>query len=328
MKILAIETSCDETAVSIVQDGKNILSNCLYSQISKHAQHGGVVPDLASRLHTEHINPMIEKACQDAATNLKNIDAIAVTVGPGLEASLLIGFCAAKSLSKSLSLPLIPVHHLRGHIYAHFLQKPQPKFPFISLLISGGHTALILCKNHEDFSIISSTRDDAAGEAFDKIGRAMGLGYPAGPLIEKLAKNYSGPLISFPRPLLNQGFDFSFSGLKTAVMTYLKKQAKYNKEQIAASVQESIIEVLLVKALKACKTYSCSRLLLAGGVAANQSLVKKFKAECIEEGINCDSIPPILCTDNAAMIAAAAYYQHLSSISLSRESSVNANLKL
>ncbi|MEK9657152.1 MAG: tRNA (adenosine(37)-N6)-threonylcarbamoyltransferase complex transferase subunit TsaD [bacterium] len=309
MYILGIESSCDETAVAVVKDGNQVLSNCVYSQINAHKTKGGVVPDLASRLHCKHINPLIEKSLHDANLEWSNLDAIAVTQGPGLEASLLVGISAAKTLAHCCQLPLIPVNHLHGHIYAHFLSVTPPSFPFITLLVSGGNTLLCLVKNHYDFDLIGATRDDAAGEAFDKIGRYLGLGYPAGPKIERLANHASDLKIPFPKPMLHDGLDFSFSGLKTAVMTYIDQNPDVAKEDICSNVQSTIIELLFHKSLSACKQYDCFNLAITGGVAANQTLSTYFSDHCKTEGLSFFGLPRNLCTDNAAMIATAAYYK-------------------
>lgn len=310
MIILGIETSCDETAVSVVKDKNIILSNSIYSHIPAHQKKGGIIPDVSSRLHAEKINHLIDISLKDAGCLFSDLSAVAVTNGPGLEGCLLVGVSAAKAIAYSCNIPLIPINHLKGHIYSLFLSKETtPPFPFINLLISGGNTLLCLVKNHDDISMIGTTRDDAVGEAFDKIGRYMGLDYPAGPTIERLAKTHNGNLINFPKPLIYEGLDFSFSGLKTAVIRYIQAHPDTQKEVICASLQNTISELLIYKSLKACKTYNCHHLAVNGGVSANKTLKESLNTSCKLHGIKLYDCPPILCTDNAAMIACAAFYE-------------------
>ncbi|MEI3607743.1 tRNA (adenosine(37)-N6)-threonylcarbamoyltransferase complex transferase subunit TsaD [Pseudogracilibacillus sp. SE30717A] len=311
--ILGIETSCDETAVAIIKNGKEIMSNVVSSQIESHKRFGGVVPEIASRHHVEQITVVLEEAFRQAELSWDEINAIAVTEGPGLVGALLIGINAAKALSFAKSKPLIGVHHIAGHIYANRL-KTEFEFPLLALIVSGGHTELVLMKDHGTYTLIGETLDDAAGEAYDKIARSLGLPYPGGPQIDRLA--HTGEVtIDFPRAWLgDESFDFSFSGLKSAVINYIhnkkQKEEKISKEDIAASFQASVVDVLTEKTFKAAQKYDVKQVIVAGGVAANKglrkSLVDKFSTTTIPV-----LIPPIeLCTDNAAMIAAAASIQY------------------
>jgi len=303
LKILAIESSCDETSVAIVQNGRNILFHEIASQIKMHQYYGGVVPELASRLHTEALPILLEKAKKICP--FSSLSAIAVTQGPGLEGSLLIGLTAACVLSESLNKPLIGVSHLQGHIYAHFLSDSVPSFPYLALTISGGHTQLVYVKDHGKFEILGETRDDAVGEVFDKVARLLQLGYPGGPHIEKLAKQGNPKAFVFPQALKHDAYSFSFSGLKTAVMRTLTDFPESNSADIAASFQHAVIEILIYKTHRALKEKQCTTLLLCGGVAANRSLSEAFVSRL---DANVRTLDPILCTDNAAMIGAAAYY--------------------
>ena len=328
MIILGIETSCDETAVALVKDKNIVLSNRIYSHIASHKKMGGIVPDISSRLHAEKINYLIDYCLTEADCSFSDLSAVAVTHGPGLEGCLLVGISAAKAIAKTCGIPLIPVNHLKGHIYALYLSKDTtPPFPFINLLISGGNTLLSLVKNHQDISVLGTTRDDAVGEAFDKIGRYMGLDYPAGPTIERLAASYTGALIDFPKPLLKSGLDFSFSGLKTAVMRYIQLNPTISKEAICASLQKTISELLIYKSIRACKTYHCNNLAVNGGVSANKTLKNALRTSCELENIKLYDCEPILCTDNAAMIACAAFYQDINNYSLD-ECKVDSNATL
>ncbi len=324
MTILAIETSCDETGVAIVKNGNTLLANELASQTNWHKAFGGVVPELASRMHTEKINLLIQNALDTAQLNLNQIDALAVTCGPGLEGALLVGITAAKTLSVWLDRPLIPVHHLHGHIYAGFLEKAPVTFPLMALIVSGGHTMLVLVKDHFQFELIGTTRDDAAGEAFDKVARYCDLPYPGGPVIEKKAKEGNPKAFSFPRAMLHEGFEFSFSGLKTAVIMEIKKLRETHTPlpiaDICASFQQAVIDILIHKAMVACDHYHSDTLLLCGGVSANTACREAFELACKTK--NRQLIVPSIgyCTDNAAMIAACAYYQqqHLPPIPLNK----------
>ena len=314
MSLLAIETSCDETSIAILKDGHQILSHFISSQIKHHQPFGGVVPELASRKHTEIINILIEKALKEAKLDFTDLTACAVTCGPGLEGALLIGVMVAKTISSVLNIPLIGVHHIWGHIYAHFLTESPPKFPFICLIVSGGHTMLVLVKGHYEAEILGQTRDDAAGEAFDKVARALELGYPGGPVIEKEALSGNPKAFAFPRAMKKQGYDFSFSGLKTAVMQKIHALRQENSPlpiaDLAASFQKAVVDVLIFKTLRACEEYNVSSVIIAGGVSANQSLKTTMSTEALKKGIQVLSPPLQLCTDNAAMIGAAGFYHY------------------
>ena len=320
MLILAIETSCDETSVAVVRDGQEILSDKIASQVELHKKYGGIVPEIASRKHVEVVNPLINEALEEAKVDFKQIDAVAATYGPGLVGSLMVGICAAKAIAWSLDLPLIAVNHLEGHIYANFLvpsSKSQvPQFPFICLIVSGGHTMIVLVKEHGQYETLGRTRDDAAGEAFDKVARFLNIGYPGGPIIDKLAKQGDPKAIHFPRPMLEQGYDFSFSGLKTAVVNYVNKLSVVSGSpqgellvNLVASFQQAVVDVLVEKTIRAAKAYGCEWVALAGGVSANSLLRESLKTRAKKEHLMV-SVPPLaLCTDNAAMIAGAAYHK-------------------
>jgi N6-L-threonylcarbamoyladenine synthase len=304
MKILAIETSCDETSAAVVADGKEVLSNIVASQVEFHKKYGGIVPEIASRKHIEVINPIIQEALEKAKTKFKDLDAVAVTHGPGLVGSLLTGICAAKAIAYSLKIPLIGVNHLEAHLYANFLTA-KPKFPFICLIVSGGHTMLVLVKDHGEYQLLGRTRDDAAGEAFDKVARFLKLGYPGGPIIDKLAKEGNPDAVKFTRPMLSQGFDFSFSGIKTAVVNYVNRNPKFVMRDIIASFQQAVVDVLVEKSIRAAKEFNCNTIALAGGVAANSKLRSDLQAKAKVKVI----VPPhVYCTDNAAMVGCAGYY--------------------
>ncbi|NLP46361.1 MAG: tRNA (adenosine(37)-N6)-threonylcarbamoyltransferase complex transferase subunit TsaD [Epulopiscium sp.] len=313
--ILAIETSCDETAAAVVKNGTEVLSNIISSQIDLHKKYGGVVPEIASRKHIENINPVIEEAMQQAKCSFEQIDAIAVTYGPGLVGALLVGLSAAKGLAFALQKPLVGVHHIEGHISANYIDNPEFKPPFICLVASGGHSHLVYVKDYGEYEVLGHTRDDAAGEAFDKVARALGLTYPGGPQIDRLATKGDPESIHFPRAYLEEdSYDFSFSGLKSSVLNYLNQAKMKNEEinipNIAASFQEAVTEVLVEKTIKAAKDKKVSKIAMAGGVAANQGLRKKMQKRCKEEGLQVQYPSLILCTDNAAMIGSAAYYEY------------------
>jgi N6-L-threonylcarbamoyladenine synthase len=312
--ILGIETSCDETAAAVIENGQLIRSNVVASQIKSHKRFGGVVPEIASRHHVEQITLVCEAAIEEAGVSWDDIDAIAVTQGPGLVGALLVGISGAKALSFSKGLPLVPVHHIAGHIYANRLVK-EMSFPLVALIVSGGHTELIHMPEHGVYHLIGETRDDAAGEAFDKVARVLGLPYPGGPEVDRLAQEADEPVV-FPRAWLEEGsYDFSFSGLKSAVMNYVHNSEQrgevINKANVAAGFQESVIDVLVDKAMRAVDEYHAKQLIVAGGVAANQGLRDRIKMAAKEKGIEL-LIPPLkLCTDNAAMIAAAGTINYL-----------------
>ncbi|GGK26741.1 DNA-binding/iron metalloprotein/AP endonuclease [Caldalkalibacillus thermarum] len=312
--ILGVETSCDETAASVVRDGREILSNEVASQMEIHKRFGGVVPEVASRRHVEHITIVIEEALKKANVSPDQLSAIAVTKGPGLVGALLVGVSAAKAMAYAHQIPLVGVHHIAGHIYANRLIT-EFQFPNVTLVVSGGHTELILMKEHGEYHILGETRDDAAGEAYDKVARALGLPYPGGPQIDRLAKEGEAT-IDFPRAWLEAGsYDFSFSGLKSAVLNYLNQASRRGevipKPDVAASFQESVVEVLVTKTVHAAQAYGAKQVLLAGGVACNSRLREEMKQACAEQGLPLVIPPAYLCTDNAAMIAAAGYIEYL-----------------
>ena len=314
--ILGIESSCDETAASVVKNGNEVLSNVINTQIDIHKIYGGVVPEIASRKHIESIDAVVNEALKNAGVTFDDIDAIAVTYGPGLVGALLVGVSFAKGLAYALKKPLVPVHHIRGHIMANFLAHKELKPPFISLVASGGHSHIVLVKDYTEFEILGRTRDDAAGEAFDKIARVLGLGYPGGPLIDKLAKEGNKEAFKFPRVRMDkESLDFSFSGVKTAVINALHKLdqqgIEYNKADVAASFQDAVTDVLCEHTIEAAKKKNCLTIALAGGVASNSDLREKMKKMAEKEGIDVLFPPPVLCTDNAAMIACAGYYGYL-----------------
>ncbi|MDD2555599.1 MAG: tRNA (adenosine(37)-N6)-threonylcarbamoyltransferase complex transferase subunit TsaD [Syntrophaceticus sp.] len=314
--ILGIETSCDETSASVVRDGSYIASNIVASQIPIHRQYGGVVPEVASRQHLEKITYVVDKAVDDAGLGLDDIDGVAVTVGPGLIGALLVGVAAAKAYSYALNIPLIPVHHLEAHLYANFLSNTELVPPLLCLVVSGGHTSLILLKDHLEYEIMGTTRDDAAGEAFDKIARVLGLPYPGGPALEELASQGDPQAVHFPRAWLSKdSLEFSFSGLKTAVMNYMRDKQR-NEEavslpDVAASFQAAVVEVLVVKTILAAKKSGVRDVCLAGGVAANSTLRGQFQRAADQEGLRFYFPEKKLCTDNAAMVACAGYFHYL-----------------
>ncbi len=312
--ILGIETSCDETAASVVVDGKEVLSNIISSQVDIHRKFGGVVPEVASRKHMENINMIIDEALGQAGLGLSEIDGVAVTYGPGLVGALLVGLSTAKALAYALDKPLIAVNHIEGHIYANFIVDPNLRFPLICLVVSGGHTDLVFMPGHGRYEHLGGTRDDAAGEAFDKVARFLKLGYPGGPAIEKLSFDGDPDAVNLPRAYLEKGsYDFSFSGLKTAVLNYHSKQSKNDGRSLndlAASFQQAVVDVLVDKTVDAAEEHRVETVLLAGGVAANLRLRKSLGDRIMGKGLDF-SVPPLaLCTDNAAMIACAGGYRY------------------
>jgi len=314
--VLAIESSCDETAAAVVRNGREVLSNVISSQISIHTEYGGVVPEIASRHHLTNINGVIEKALQEADAALNDIDLIAVTNGPGLIGALVIGVAAAKSLSFATGKPLIGVNHMYGHISSNFISYPKLEPPFICLVVSGGHTSLVRMESYTNATVLGSTRDDAAGEAFDKVARVIGLGYPGGPKIEAAAKSGNPDAIYFKRVYLEKGsLDFSFSGIKTAVLNFVnserQKGIEPRTEDVAVAFQDAVVEVLVEKAISAVKEMGETKLVLAGGVAANGKLREELARRCNEESIELFLPERVLCTDNAAMIGSAAYYKYI-----------------
>ncbi len=313
--ILAIESSCDETAAAVVRNGREILSNVIFSQIDLHTVYGGVVPEIASRKHIEKINQVIEEALLKAGMQLRDMDAIAVTYGPGLVGALLVGVSAAKAISFATGIPLVGVHHIEGHISANFIENPDLEPPFVCLVVSGGHSHLVIVRDYGEYEVIGRTRDDAAGEAFDKVARAIGLGYPGGPKIDKLSKEGNPDAIHFPRAKLeDNAYDFSFSGLKSAVLNYLNgcqmKGEPVVEADVAASFQKAVIDVLVEHSMHAVKEFGYNKFAIAGGVASNSSLAGAFEVRCRKENIKFYRPSPIYCTDNAAMIGTAAYYEY------------------
>ena len=313
--ILAIESSCDETAAAVVKNGREVLSNVISSQIALHTLYGGVVPEIASRKHIEKINQVIEEALKEAEVTLDDIDAIGVTYGPGLVGALLVGVAEAKAIAYAKKKPLVGVHHIEGHVSANYIEHPDLEPPFLCEIISGGHTHLVIVKDYGSFEILGRTRDDAAGEAFDKVARAIGLGYPGGPKIDKLAKEGNPHAIDFPRAHMEDApYDFSFSGVKSAVLNHLNKCRMTGEPiveaDIAASFQQAVVDVLVDNAIRAAKDYHMDRLAIAGGVASNGALRAAMEAACEKEGIRFYRPSPIFCTDNAAMIGVAAYYEY------------------
>ena len=313
--ILAIESSCDETAASVVKNGRCVLSNIISSQIAIHTLYGGVVPEIASRKHIEKINQVVEAALKEADVTLDDIDAIGVTYGPGLVGALLVGVAEAKAIAYAKKKPLVGVHHIEGHVSANYIEHPDLEPPFLCEIISGGHTHLVIVKDYGSFEILGRPRDDAAGEAFDKVARAIGLGYPGGPKIDKLAKEGNPHAIDFPRAHMEDApYDFSFSGVKSAVLNHLNKCRMTGEPiveaDIAASFQQAVVDVLVDNAIRAAKDYHMDRLAIAGGVASNGALRAAMEAACEKEGIRFYRPSPIFCTDNAAMIGVAAYYEY------------------
>lgn len=316
VRILAIESSCDETAAAVVEDGKRVLSNVIYSQIDLHTLYGGVVPEIASRAHIEKIDPVITSALSKAGCTLSDIDAVAVTFGPGLVGPLLVGVAEAKAIAFASHLPLIGVNHIYGHICANFIEHDDLKPPFMTLVVSGGHTHLVNIKDYGEYEVIARTRDDAAGEAFDKVARAIGLGYPGGPKIDEASKRGNPDAIVFPRAKVGDSeFDFSFSGLKSAVLNYLNhaemKNETVNPDDLAASFQKAVVDVLTDHSTLAIRQYGVRDFALAGGVASNRALRASLADACAAEGVGFYVPSPVYCTDNAAMIGVAAYTDYV-----------------
>lgn len=314
--VLGIESSCDETAASVVKNGREVLSNIILSQIDIHRKFGGVVPEVASRKHVEAISNVVRDAMDKANIKYDDIDVVAATYGPGLVGALLVGLSAAKGIAYAINKPFVGVNHIEGHISANYIADKDLQPPFLCLVVSGGHTHLVKVSDYGDYEILGRTRDDAAGEAFDKVARAIGLPYPGGPAIDKIAKNGDKSAIDFPRAFLEEGsLDFSFSGLKSSVLNYLNKAKmkgiEVNREDVAASFQQAVIDVLVEKSIKAVKDNNFNKLCIAGGVAANSALRNELEKRCKKENIEFLYPPIILCTDNAAMIACDGYYEYL-----------------
>ena len=331
--ILAIESSCDETAASVVVNGREVLSNVISSQIDIHTLYGGVVPEIASRKHTERINQVVRKGLSEAGKSLSDMDAIAVTYGPGLVGPLLIGVSEAKALSFATGIPLIGVHHIEGHISANYIADKELEPPFACLVVSGGHTHLVLVKDYGEYEILGRTQDDAAGEAFDKVPRAIGLGYPGGPKIDAVSNEGNPEAIHFPRAKVGEsGYDFSFSGLKSAVLNYLNslemKGEKANQADVAASFQQAVVDVLVGNSMDAVEKYGAKKFAIAGGVASNKHLRAAMEKACAERGVEFYLPPPILCTDNAAMIGCAGYYEFIKGVRSDYDLNAVPNLRL
>lgn len=314
--ILGLESSCDETAASVIKNGRTVLSNVISSQIDIHKEYGGVVPEIASRKHIERINTVIEEALKEANVILKDLDAIGVTYGPGLVGALLVGVAEAKAICFAADIPLVGVHHIEGHVSANYIENPDLEPPFLCLIVSGGHTHLVVVKDYGEFEILGRTRDDAAGEAFDKVARAIGLGYPGGPKIDRISREGNPDAIVFPKTRIEDApYDFSFSGLKSAVLNYINKanmmQEDFNRADLAASFQKNVVDTLTEKTIHAAKELHINKVAIAGGVASNSALRNRMEAVCREEGIHFYHPSPIFCTDNGAMIGVAAYYEFI-----------------
>lgn len=331
--ILAIETSCDETAAAVVRNGREVLSNIISSQIDLHTLYGGVVPEIASRKHIEKINQVAGEALREAGRKLSDMDAIAVTYGPGLVGALLVGVSAAKAISFASGIPLIGVHHIEGHISANYIENKELEPPFVCLVVSGGHSHLVVVRDYGEYEILGRTRDDAAGEAFDKVARAIGLGYPGGPKIDRVSKEGNPAAIPFPRAKVgDSAYDFSFSGLKSAVLNYLNscemKGIAICQADVAASFQKAVVDVLVEHSMHAVAESGMKKFAIAGGVASNSALRSALEKECQKQGIAFYHPSPILCTDNAAMIGAAAYYEYQKGVRHGYDLNAVPNLKL
>ena len=330
--VLAIESSCDETAAAVIRNGREIMSNIVATQIEIHKKFGGVVPEVASRNHVVDINPVIESALSEAGMSLEDIDVIAATYGPGLVGALLVGLSTAKALAYATAKPFVGVNHIQGHIAANYLAFPELEPPFISLIVSGGHTHIVEVKDYNEIEIIGKTRDDAAGEAYDKVARAIGLGYPGGPLVDELAKQGEAN-IEFPKAMYKEeNYDFSFSGIKSAVLNYINskkmKDEDYSRADIAASFQHSVVDILVHKTVKAVKDRGYGCVVLSGGVSANSALRKVMEERCDQEGLRLYYPPLGLCTDNAAMIGSCAYYRYIEGHTSDMYLNANPNLKI
>ena len=331
--ILAIESSCDETAASVVKNGRTILSNVISSQIALHTLYGGVVPEIASRKHIEKINQVIEQALADADVTLDDLDAIGVTYGPGLVGALLVGVAEAKAIAYAKKLPLVGVHHIEGHVSANYIEHPDLEPPFLCLIVSGGHTHLVIVKDYGEFEILGRTRDDAAGEAFDKVARAIGLGYPGGPKVDKLSKEGNPNAIEFPKAKIGDcPYDFSFSGVKSAVLNYINHAQmtgeEINRADLAASFQKAVVDVLVEHTMLAANDYGMTKIAIAGGVASNGTLRAAMEEACKKNNYSFYRPSPIFCTDNAAMIGVAAYYEYIKGTRHGWDLNAVPNLKL
>lgn len=331
--ILAVESSCDETAAAVVKNGRSVLSNIISSQIDLHTLYGGVVPEIASRKHMEQINQVIEQALEQAHVTLADLTAVAVTYGPGLVGALLVGVAEAKAIAYAAKKPLVGVHHIEGHISANYIENQDLEPPFICLVVSGGHTHLVVVEDYGKYRILGKTRDDAAGEAYDKVARAVGLGYPGGPKIDKLAKEGNKDAVLFPRAQVEGApYDFSFSGLKSAVLNYINgcemKHEEFNKADLAASFQNAVVESLVTRTVAAAKEYKIDKIAIAGGVASNSALRGAMEEACERNYFRFYKPSPVLCTDNAAMIGAAGYYEYINGVRHGLDLNAVPNLKL
>jgi N6-L-threonylcarbamoyladenine synthase len=333
IRILAIESSCDETAAAVVVNGRDVRSNVISSQIDIHTLYGGVVPEIASRKHIERINQVVQQALDDADMALDEMDAVAVTYGPGLVGALLVGVAEAKAIAWARRIPLVGVHHIEGHISANYIENPDLEPPFGCLVVSGGHTHLVRVKDYGEYEILGKTADDAAGEAFDKVARAIGLGYPGGPKIDQAARKGDAFAIEFPRgKVRGSEYDFSFSGLKSAVLNYLNERRMKGEgiqtEDVAASFQRSVVDVLVEHSARAINEFGFRKFAIAGGVASNSALRAAMEEMCMRRGVQFYRPSPILCTDNAAMIGAAAYYEYIKGVRSDLSLNAVPNLKL
>ena len=331
--ILAVETSCDETAAAVVENGREVLSNVISSQIDLHTLYGGVVPEIASRKHIEKINQVMAEALLQAGKKLSDMDAVAVTYGPGLVGALLVGVSAAKAVSFASGIPLVGVHHIEGHISANYIENRDLEPPFVCLVVSGGHSHLVVVKDYGEYEILGRTRDDAAGEAFDKVARAIGLGYPGGPKIDKVSREGNPEAIAFPRAKVGDSdYDFSFSGLKSAVLNYLNscemKGESFCQADVAASFQKAVVDVLAEHSMHAVESCGIKKFAIAGGVASNTALREALTTACEERGVTFYHPSPLLCTDNAAMIGAAGYYEYVKGVRHGYDLNAVPNLKL
>ena len=331
--ILAIESSCDETAAAVVKNGREVLSNAIYSQIDLHTLYGGVVPEIASRKHIEKINQVVEKALRDAGVSMEAITAVAVTYGPGLVGALLVGVSAAKAIAFAAEKPLVGVHHIEGHICANYIENKELEPPFLCLVVSGGHSHLVMVRGYGEYEILGRTRDDAAGEAFDKVARAIGLGYPGGPKVDKVSREGNPEAIHFPRAKVEDNvYDFSFSGLKSAVLNYINgckmKGIEISQADVAASFQKAVVDVLVEHSMDAVAQYGVKEFAIAGGVASNSHLREALGKACAERGIAFYHPSPVYCTDNAAMIGVAGYYEYLKGVRHGWDLNAVPNLKL
>lgn len=333
IKVLAIESSCDETAAAVVVNGRDVRSNVISSQIDLHTLYGGVVPEIASRKHIEKINQVIEQALQEADYTLDDMDAIAVTYGPGLVGALLVGVAEAKAIAYAKKKPLVGVHHIEGHICANYIENKELEPPFLCLVVSGGHTHLVRVSDYGKYEILGKTRDDAAGEAFDKVARAIGLGYPGGPKIEKVSHEGNPHAVEFPRAKIDDGpYDFSFSGLKSAVLNYINgcnmKGVEIVQADVAASFQNAVIDVLVANAMRAIDEFGMDKFAIAGGVASNKTLREAMQEACKKKGVEFYYPSPVYCTDNAAMIGVAGYYDFMAGKRDSLDLNAVPNLRL